>query len=351
MKKRLFFIILILACQLSIAYASSIQVDAPRERMKDPLDELSFINTRISAVTIDMYGYLGWFSDDRDIIARGAEDNINRLENILQDLEKLDVPEELRPIKELETSMGGGLIKAYTGILDKSAGTLRAEFIAVQDKQKALSDKLEAAYGKYGWLKELPEEYDPVMSELPLLKSDADREIYLRALDLIRSNEYEDSYAMLLTLREKYAGTDFEPCVNLKISDCLISADSEIKNARGEDSVSEGIEILSEIIDSGRYSPVLFESFYRWRTITQYHQYGMSNMSDIPNDLYNKKRWELVHLIKKHVEDNPNDIWAKGQVDYLVHLHNITRGGPMGNHNLIDWGILYSNVEPKNPEI
>ena len=323
----------------------------PETGIKDPLDELAFINTRITAVTIDMYRYLGWFADDKEVLARAAEKSVGELTGIHGDLEALQVPEELVPTKDLEVRMTGDLIELYNGIGQKDPQSMGPGFMRVQKLQEELSDKLEAAYAEYGWLKDLPEDYDPVQAEMPLVDNDKDREVYLQALDLLRSKDYEAAYGMLLALREKYSGTEFEPCVNLKISDCLISYGSEIRESRGTDSEGEGAALLSRIIDSGDYSPVLFEAFYRWRTIEQYRNYGMSNMSEIPNILYNKKRWELIQLIKQHIERHPEDAWAKGQVDYLIHLHNITRGGPMGNNNLVDWGILYSDVEPNMPEI
>ena len=322
----------------------------PEAEIKDPLDALSFINTRITAVTIDMYRYLGWFADDKDVLARAAENSIGELAAINGDLEALQVPEELAPIKDLEARMAGTLTEFYTGIEQKDPQSMGPGFMRVQKMQEELSDKLEAAYAEYGWLKDLPEDYDPVQAEMPLVDNDKDREVYIQALDLLQSKDYEAAYGILLALREKYSGTEFEPCVNLKISDCLISYGSEIRESRGTDSEAEGIGLLSQIIDSGNYSPVLFEAFYRWRTVDQYQNYGMSNMSEIPNILYNKKRWELIQLIKQYIKQHPEDAWAKGQVDYLIHLHNITRGGPMGNNNLVDWGILYSDVDPKMPE-
>jgi len=72
---------------------------------------------------------------------------------------------------------------------------------------------------------------------------------------------------------------------------------------------------------------------------------GMSNMSDIPNLEYNLKRWQAIQTIKQHVKDNPDDVWAKAQVNLLLGLPNIGRGGPFGNYNLNHWGMLYHNQD------
>jgi hypothetical protein len=67
-------------------------------------------------------------------------------------------------------------------------------------------------------------------------------------------------------------------------------------------------------------------------------------MSEIPNKEYNKKRWERIQVIKRYLKDNPDDVWAREQVDLLLSLPNIRRGGPMGNDNLTHWGSLYVDL-------
>jgi hypothetical protein len=67
----------------------------------------------------------------------------------------------------------------------------------------------------------------------------------------------------------------------------------------------------------------------------------MSNMSEIPNWEYNKKRWSVMQTIKQHIKNNPDDVWAKAQVNLLLGLPNIARGGLVGNSNLNHWGMLY----------
>jgi len=42
-------------------------------------------------------------------------------------------------------------------------------------------------------------------------------------------------------------------------------------------------DILEGIVNGNDYSPVLFDAFLRWRTLTQSLEYGMSNFSKIPN--------------------------------------------------------------------
>jgi len=69
----------------------------------------------------------------------------------------------------------------------------------------------------------------------------------------------------------------------------------------------------------------------------------MSNMSEIPNKEYNIKKWQLVQMIKEYINNYPDDLWAREQVDLLLSLPNITRGGSFGNNNLANWGSLYGS--------
>ena len=67
----------------------------------------------------------------------------------------------------------------------------------------------------------------------------------------------------------------------------------------------------------------------------------MSNMSSIPNQEYNIKRWRVIETIHDYLDRNPKDAWANRQVKSLLAIPNITRGGDMGNDNLLHWANLY----------
>jgi len=122
---------------------------------------------------------------------------------------------------------------------------------------------------------------------------------------------------------------------------------SEIE-IEGIDPIDKGEEILNKIINNQRYFPLIFESFYKWRTITQMNWYGMSNASEIPNKMYNQKRWELVRLIKRYIKNHPQDLWARYQLELFLSLPNIQRGGLFGNFNLTNWGTLYGSLRDRD---
>ena len=68
-------------------------------------------------------------------------------------------------------------------------------------------------------------------------------------------------------------------------------------------------------------------------------------MSEINNWKYNLKRWQAIQTIRHYLKTNPDDAWAKTQINLLLALPNITRGGSFGNDNLSHWSHLYADVK------
>jgi len=190
----------------------------------------------------------------------------------------------------------------------------------------------------------LPEGFDHGKEEIKFAQNQPDRQVYLKAVELIQSKNLVQAYEDLVGLKEKYKDTDFENCIKLRMSDCLLMIDTNGQNGSADDD-EKGIGLLSNILDGQEYSPVLFDAFYKWRTQTQSFYYGMSNMSEIPNWQYNLKRWQAVQTIRQYLKNNPDDAWANAQVGLLLNLPNIGRGGPFGNDNLSHWGKLYTNIK------
>ncbi len=96
---------------------------------------------------------------------------------------------------------------------------------------------------------------------------------------------------------------------------------------------------------SKKYSPLFFEAFVRWRTLTQEAEHGLSNWSGIPNWDYNLKRKELIDKLRVYLRENPKDLRARTQVAGLVNMENINRGGAYGNETLNYMGTLYMDLE------
>ena len=172
-----------------------------------------------------------------------------------------------------------------------------------------------------------------------------DREKYLKAVKLMNRKDFGRSYGLLEELQKKHAGQPAEDVLLMRISDCLTRGDDIL----GEEvnSHRQAIDLLAQILDHSRYSPVLFDSFYRWRTSDMFYNHGMSNWSGIPNWEYNDKKFALINLIHEHLKESPEDLWARHQMIALLALHNIVRGGEFGNSNMNHWAALYTDLLDK----
>lgn len=323
-----------------LAFASTVQSLEERDYM----DRLYFINSQISAVTTDMYACLGWAPDDKEALAAGSKKSISDLDSILEELNELEVPDEFTRIKDLEIRMVNDLKGVYAGIENKDLQAIKPEFLKIGEYQGQIAAELKKVYDKYSRVEDLPEEYDPLQEEVALLRDETDKKEYLEALDLREFGSYTIAYVKFTDLENKYKGTPAEDCIKLRISDCLFMSEGDDPKGVFDDE-KNGLDMLSEIINGKKYSPVLFEAFYKWRTMNQYINHGMSNMSQIPNMEYNNKRWEIIQLIRQYSKGHPDDLWAMEQINYLLAMPNIARGGPYGNDNLAHWGVLYGELE------
>jgi len=57
--------------------------------------------------------------------------------------------------------------------------------------------------------------------------------------------------------------------------------------------------------------------------------------------MYNEKKQFVMRKIRQYLLDNPQDIHAEKQLEFLSDLPDIGRGGLLGNDNLNHWGVLY----------
>lgn len=308
------------------------------------LEELVYIEFQISAVTTDMYMYLGWFEDKKDWIKEASDKAIKDLEELQGYVANLKTPVEMISLQDTNNAVIVNLKAIYTGIENKKSEDIKTEFQSFNKLHVKFSEDFKHALEEYRNMQELPQDFDPIIEELKLASNQEDKDAYQRATQLINEKNYNQAYEILSQLRVKYEGLPLESCILLRISDCGLKADSDLDVKDKLQMKEDGLDVLTQIVNKTTYSPVLYEAFYKWRTTEQYYNHGMSNMSHIPNKEYNKKRREIIQVIKKRLKDVPDDLWAQEQVDLLLSLPNITRGGPMGNHNLEHWGRLYVDL-------
>ena len=335
--KKTFFILSFIYIFSFSSFASS---------FSDYLDKIIFFNLQLQAVTVDMYLYIGWLFEEKKEMKKASENAINDLEELASFVKKSNPPKSLVSLKEEFLKLINRLKDIYQGIEKKDEKEIEKEFTLFAELYNTFIDNLEKAF-KYKEFVKLPKDFKIIDQEVKLAKTEEDKNLYIKAVHFMKKKHFKKAYEIFSQLKDKYKDTAFGDCIMLKISDCWLKPFTDIEKKKKFVLEKKGIKILEDIINSKRYSPVLFEAFYKWRTSTQAFYYGMSNMSQIPNKMYNQKRWQLVQVIKRYLKNNPQDIWAKYQIDLLLSLPNIERGGRLGNSNLVHWGILYVDLSKK----
>jgi len=300
------------------------------------------VELQIESVTIDMYRYLGWFPNEEEILKKASIKAQNDLQAIKRHLQKLSFTGQLVDLKETSLAITDRLIQIYDGIESKKQEDIKESFAGLNNIYSQYSEKCGKIIKQNTPFEKLAEEFDSKREEAKLAQNQQDRQVYLNAVELIQNKNFVRAYNDLASLKKNCTDTIFESCINFRMSDCLLMAEP---NGQGDSifNPEKGIALLSDILDSRKYSLVLFDTFYKWRTQTQSFWHGMSNMSEIPNWRYNLKRWQAVQTIRQYLKTNPDDVWANAQVGLLLNLSNIGRGGSFGNDNLSYWGDIYLN--------
>jgi len=318
--------------------------------IQDGLDELTYAELQISAITTDMRLYLGWFPEEKELMGKASQKALKDLDEVKRFLTSLDIPDELTAVKKKELKLIASLEAIYTGVEKKEMERIKQEFVLFREFYSQYLEEVKKFPNEYRFPEKLPNGFvDPLSKEFNLIENQEDKEVYLNAVKLMKSGTFSEAYSDFNYLKDKYESTFFADCVKLRICECLLAGDSSMQG-KVEELSKKAFSILSDTLDSPAYSPVLYEAFYRWRTRTQTHWHGMSNMSNIPNKKYNKKRRQAIQTIKQYLKINPDDKWAKTQISLLLTLPNIGRGGAFGNDNLKYEYMLSGGIKEKKPE-
>jgi len=311
------------------------------------LETLRYAELQVAAVSTDMHLYFGWAFDEKKAMKVSSEKAILDLKELEQQIYKHEYPDDLAELETRMLNVIESLQQIYSGVEGKDLEMLEKEYRPFHD--------LYAEYGrafKAAWLTAYPnlastKELDQLAEELKWIENEVVRDAYKKALDLIETKKYAEAYGLLVALEINQHGP-IEHMIKLRLSDSLRRMNPEEADKIESDALDAsdyGLKLLTEIVDSNDYSHVLYEAFYKWRTTMQEMYHGMSNFSSIPNKEYNQQRLQVIQTVKKYLVENPHDQWAMNQLDLLWDLPNIQRGGPMGNDNLIHWGLLYGDLK------
>lgn len=103
--------------------------------------------------------------------------------------------------------------------------------------------------------------------------------------------------------------------------------------------------IAERMMQSGKYSPLLYNVWMVWRSIYQIYNCGMSVYSNIPNEVYNEYRKLCFLSCLHHLNQSPNDKIALTQVVLLATKSNVLRYSEsvIGNSVALDY-MEYFNI-------
>lgn len=311
------------------------------------LFQLDYAMKQVEGVDNDMYFFLGWRSDEKEAWKEASEASVKELAEIRAYLESLDLPEELAELRKGAQILIESRKKLYDGIHLKDAETIKSGYADYNQTDEKYGAIFEKQVKESLTFDDLPDGFSVLNAELALANNEEDREVYRRAAQWIENGDYIEAYNDLALLREKYRGTLFEWSILLQLSDCLADGGAQVHEySAGSPYKGEtALDYLSEIMNSGQYSLILDEAFRKWRANYQMWHHGMSNWSDIPNKMYNEKRWEVVGIIKKYIETHPDNVLGKWQIFSIMATPNIVRGGAFGNSNINHHATLYKDLK------
>jgi hypothetical protein len=337
--------IVIIALVAGISLISQLCSAGISEEQKQAIEqgilELEYAAIQMEAIDNDMYFYLGWEFADKEQMQKTAQELGQNLKKIKAHVLTQDFPLEMASLQESMVALIDGLMEIYKDIEKKDRPSIDKEYSLYQEQGSAHNQQLTALIDEFVDIP-LLEDFDYIAEEHRSAEA-TDAASYEQALSLIKDKQFPKAYDILDRLKEKYAGQELELSIALRMSDCLLHDKSDM--SQGIDADEKALQLLTSIVNAGRYSPILQEAFLKWRTIDQYYNQGMSNYSQIPNQAYNEKRWELVKLVRSYYDEHTDDLWAKVQEFLLIDIPNILRGDLMGNTNLRYWAALYTDEE------
>jgi len=306
----------------------------PGSDVEECIDSLTLWVWQADAVAVDMDLYIGWMSDDREGMAEAATEAVARLDIVRGQVADLSAPSPCREAKAALLGAIDGLRHAFTEVAATKADEESLDYELIRARWSAYNEQMERFQPQPA-----AEEDAELPAPQPDFASAKDTEEYGRALQFMASAQYREAYALLTGLQEKHPDNEF---LLVRRADCLARVtrdEQDLSDLVDGDPEEEAIGLLNRAVSRDSYSPMLFEAWLKWRTLSQP---GVSNYSDIPNWDFNLKRSRLVEIIRGHLRQHPNDRLARDQKEALVQTPNIHRGGMMGNTNLGWWGLLFA---------
>ena len=130
----------------------------------DALDTLRYYELKIGEVEVDMSYFLGWQPDDKKAMAMAAKEDIAKLNEIKKSINHLNLPKEVKGIKDHYLSILYGLRLVYTSIENKSSEKINKEYQEMAELSNHIYEK-EAKPVFDSYLEKLPENLNSTTEE------------------------------------------------------------------------------------------------------------------------------------------------------------------------------------------
>lgn len=170
-----------------------------------------------------------------------------------------------------------------------------------------------------------------------------DKKNYIKSSDYSTYTSLKTTHlkdALILLDKISNQTTDFQEYSIYQIE----LADQHVKHRDSleVDASEKAIGIYKAILDQDKYSIYLFESWLKWRTVTQQNN-GLSKTSHIPNDQYDKVREQVALTILDYITKNDKDEMAINEFLLMATHNTILRFGayPYGNQNTVEYHEIF----------
>lgn len=138
--------------------------------------------------------------------------------------------------------------------------------------------------------------------------------------------------------------TNFQESViyKIEIADQYVVHSDILTDNAGEIAIGK----YKAILDQNKYCIYLFESWLKWRTVTQQNN-GLSKTSEIPNDEYNKMREKVALVVLKYIVNNEKDEMAINEFLLMATHDNVMRFGQYqyGNQNTVEYHEIFDGMK------
>jgi hypothetical protein len=340
MNKKLFCFILLIGLLFS-----NLTYSVGFSKIEKDILTVEYFEIQIAAVENDMKFFFGWEPVEKTEWGEPARKAITDLNKIKSRLQNLQISEELKTLKKQCLGLIKSLKEVYKGIENKPDETIRADLEKFQDVAKVYNENIENKMEEYLKIPDFPDGFSYQVEDEKLFKNKKDKKEFKEINMLIDKKQYPQALKRSRRLLQKYKDTPAEAVILTR----FVESNQKHEDIMFEES-EKNISQLNSLLDKKVYYPNLYMIFIQWRTLDQYYNHGSSNWSEIPNDKYIDKRWEVATTIMDYMSKNPDDKWAKFQLIFLMDLPIIQRGDPYGNTNMRHWGKLFTDIFDKYKE-